>query len=191
MKVILVTTSAVAGYLILQDLGRVQAGFRQLWYAQFGMSVWGRYANEVQLFQLNETTINLIGIFIFGLTILLISRSPRIPKHILLSDQSFYQTRNITFFLLFSTHLACFTLGMSYDYRLIFIIGASGALLSSGCNLSVHQVRKIIIFLTCMVWCSYNSGQLQIIGNVMLEFLTAWYLIVTYNHLKSFVRKSD
>ena len=190
-RLIALIAATYVSYLILQDLGRVAVGFRQFWYAQFGMSVWGRYANEVKLFQLNETTINLIGIFIFGLTVLLISRSSRIPKDILPSDQSSYQTRNITFFLLFSTHLACFSLGMSYDYRLIFIIGASGALLSSGCNLSGHQVRAITILLTCMVWCSYNSGQLQIIGNVTLEFVTAWYLIVTYNHLKRFVRKSD
>jgi hypothetical protein len=189
-RLVALIAATYASYLILQDLGRVAVGFRQFWYAQFGMSVWGRYINEVGFFKLNETTINLLGIIIFGLTIYIVSRRSRIPKDVLSSDNSAYQAKNITFLLLFSTHIACFSLGMSYDYRLIFIVGATGALLSSNCKLSDQQKRMTLALLTSLVWCSYNSGQLQIVGNVILEFLTAWYLLVTYNHLKSFVRKA-
>jgi hypothetical protein len=190
-RLVALIAATYASYLILQDLGRIAVGFRQFWYAQFGMSVWGRYINEVGFFQLNETTINLLGIIIFGLTIYIVSRSSRIPKDVLSSDNSAYQAKNITFLLLFSTHIACFSLGMSYDYRLIFIVGATGALLSSNCKLSDQQKRMTVALLTSLVWCSYNSGQLQIVGNVALEFLTAWYLLVTYNHLRNFVRKAN
>jgi len=188
-KFVMLATSIFVSYLIIQDFGRVQVGFRQFWYAQFGMSVWGRYANEVRGFHFNELTITLIGLFIFGATIFLVSRISRIPKTVLPTDRSPFQAQNIMFFLLFSTHLACFALGMSYDYRLIFIIGASGALLNSGCMLSKDQVRKVVVVLTTLVWCSYNSGQLQILGNLILEFITAWYVLITFSQLKHLIRK--
>jgi hypothetical protein len=78
---------------------------------------------------------------------------------------------------------------MSYDYRLVFFIGATGALLTSRFLLTKEQIRKVLIMLLCLVWCSYNSGQLQILGNVILEVMTAWYVLIVYFHAKVHFQK--
>lgn len=71
-------------------------------------------------------------------------------------------------------HLSCFFAGVSIDYRLVFIAGATLSYLSATEKLEsgTFDRRFLIGLLIVSLWCTYPSDGLQIIGDSCLSILT-------------------
>jgi hypothetical protein len=177
-RMVLFGASIVTCYLVLLDLKKIETKFPQLWSAQFGMSIWGRYFNVLNLNQLNENFVSGSGFLIFLVSIVIFLKIGITPKKFINVTRLNPQSHYANFYLLFGTHLACFIAGMNFDYRLIFMVGATSGLLCTGLVRSSAQKQGILIALLLVLWLSYNAVKIQPIGDIILEFMTAWYLLI-------------
>jgi hypothetical protein len=66
--------------------------------------------------------------------------------------------------------LSCYTAGLNYDYRIIFLIFGALIYLQSVPS-SISRYFKILILLT--VWFSFNAGVLQPLGDVFMLILVS------------------
>jgi hypothetical protein len=161
---------------VLFDLERIKTDFPKggSWY--FGMSVWARYLeipapNHV----LSEEMNNLVGVFIFitlfGTILYLVKKSS------LVTLNNFSMLPSNIYYFYFSVflivHLSCFITGVSFDYRLIYIIfAASCFMISYEKHLFKVVSRLVYMLLLISIWHSFPSDGLQPIGDLALEILT-------------------
>jgi hypothetical protein len=78
--------------------------------------------------------------------------------------------------------IACYLFGMSYDYRLIYLI--LPMLLFKSRNLSSDKILKYSLILT-VAWTSFNSSLfLQLVGDIVIGGLIGLYLFFFLRRLK-------
>lgn len=167
-KIFITAVATVVLVRILIDLRMIESSFPQIWGAQFGMSIWLRYAEKVGYFP-SEIVTQIFGlaVFIFICVIIRQFYSIKLRMSGYSSQKEFY------FLVFFSVHLTCFLLGMSFDYRLIFLLASSLFFLDL-MNPDGRQSTRIVQVLTlCSVWFVYESWVFQIVGDLTTEVLTA------------------
>jgi hypothetical protein len=170
-KILLTAVATLVLARIILDLRLIESSFPQIWGAQFGMSVWLRYAEKVGYFP-SEIVIQATGLFLFVALCAIVKRvnSSDPSSQVGDSNKEFY------FVVFFGVHLTCFILGMSFDYRLIFLI-ASSLFFIGGANENFQPNMRIIPILTLLsAWLVYESWVLQIAGDLATELLTVIFL---------------
>jgi hypothetical protein len=162
------------GLLTVIDLGKVATGFPNGYFAKFGFSIWSLYAEKIPLLKSQSTiaqTLNsLVGIFIILLLLILVRKAPGLNWNF----KSLSPTQTLTIWNL-TAHLSCFIAGMSYDYRLLFIVTASVSYLSEA-QLTNRSFEKYAITTLLLVscWFTFLIPEIAPIGDLTLEILTFW-----------------
>ena len=83
------------------------------------------------------------------------------------------------------THIFCFILGKSYDYRLIFlVIGVSSYFSNLKCDFSTYQERIILFLLIISLWFTYPFKYLAPMGDFTLEILSMYMLFILLGRIK-------
>lgn len=170
-KIFLISVATLVLARIILDLKLIESSFPQIWGAQFGMSVWLRYAEKVGYFP-NEVVIQGVGLTLFVISCAIVKRFNLSKSYspLVASEKEFY------FVVFFGVHLTCFLLGMSFDYRLIFLIAATLFFIEKE-NEGIQLNIKVIRILTLLsAWLVYESWVLQIVGDLATELLTATLL---------------
>jgi hypothetical protein len=172
IKVLLAGTAILVLARIVLDLKLIESSFPQIWGAQFGMSIWLRYAEKVG-YSPSEVVIQGTGLFLFVIACVFVKRfySNKPSNQVGASEKEFY------FVVFFGVHLTCFLLGMNFDYRLVFLM-ASALFFLEQANESGHLNIKIIRILTLLsAWLVYESWVLQVVGDLATELLTSILLL--------------
>lgn len=157
---------------VFMDLQLIQSSFPSGEWAKFGVSVWTRYLEVVNVSEHGETIANISGtfifIFIFAVTVTVLKR-----QHISISSEAKGDIKDrIYFYLFFGTHLVCYFFGMNYDYRLVFFVVASIIYLQSFVS-KKDSLHKVVLVMTILsVWLTYPSSGLTPIGDLAIEITT-------------------
>jgi hypothetical protein len=170
-KVLLTAVAILVLTRVILDLKLIESSFPQIWGAQFGMSVWLRYAEKVGYFP-SEIVIQVVGLILFVALFAIVKTFNLSKPYIQVGgpEKEFY------FIVFFGVHLTCFILGMSFDYRLIFLI-TSALFFIEQTNDAIQPNMKIIYILTLLsAWLVYESWVLQIAGDLATELLTVIFL---------------
>ena len=159
--------------LILRDVKITQHGYPHGSGAQFGMKVWNEYIQEWLPNHFTTKFGVVVSLSVFALFIIAsalmrnyyIFRIVELPKFG--SRMDFIDILKI---LSAVTFLSCFLAGMNFDYRLLFIL----PLISfRDKDLNSQLVNPFLIISWLILWLSFPSGGLQIIGDLIIEFLGA------------------
>jgi len=158
---------------IFLDLKLIQSSFPSGFSWKFGASIWTRYLTQLNIPDPGELVDNLSGIIVFificGTTFFVLKRMEVLtfPKF----DEG--KKAKIFFYLFFGTHISCYLLGMSFDYRLVFLALASIVYLDSFVS-KKDSLFNIVLALTIIsLWLSYPSSGLEPIGDLATEAVTA------------------
>jgi len=153
--------------------------------AQFFNSVGGGFGNQSMGIWLRNLDIqssslwnNVLGVILLTITIIIVWRNLETTRlsHISLNN---FSNR----FVLFqgSVFIACYIMGMNWDYRLVFGLTAGVGLVL---DLELAKIHKTfaVIALAIIPWCSYNSiGAIQFLGDLLIQILVSFlsiYIIV-------------
>jgi hypothetical protein len=146
---------------------------------QFGASVWGKYLDLIDKTWFVSTiplAIDIAFLLAAIITVAIIKK---------LSHQDLFE-RNFTagldiqilFLAISSIHIACFFLGTSFDYRLIYLTIAT--LLGSKLGvLSPVAVKALLINMLFCLYLSYPSGGLEPVGDFLTEVQTLFLALVS------------
>jgi hypothetical protein len=157
---------------VFLDLQLIQSTFPSGDWAKFGVSIWTRYLEVVNVSDHGEAIANISGafifVFIFAFTTIVLKR-----LGISISSEVKGDSKDkIYFYLFFGTHLACYFFGMNYEYRLVFFVVASIIYLQSFVS-KKDLLHKVVLVLTILsVWLTYPSSGLTPIGDLAIEIAT-------------------
>jgi hypothetical protein len=167
-KVFLTGVAILVLARIILDLKLIESSFPQIWGAQFGMSVWLRYAEKVGYYP-SEILIQGFGLFLFVILCVIVKKfySTEPYKSVGTSQKDFY------FVVFFGVHLTCFLLGMSFDYRLVFLLASALFFMEQVSENSKPNVKIFRILTLLSAWLVYQSWVLQVIGDLATELLTS------------------
>jgi hypothetical protein len=183
VKVFITVVATVVLVRIFLDLRLIESSFPQIWGAQFGMSIWLRYAEKVGYYP-SETVTQISGLAVFIFICLAIRQfySIKLRMSGYSSQMEFY------FLVFFSVHLTCFLLGMSFDYRLVFLLASALFFLDLMNPDGIQRTRVIQVLTLCSVWFVYESWVFQVVGDLTTEILTA---ILLFPFLRILLAKSE
>ena len=158
--------------LTIYDLGRIKSIFFPDWYAAFGVSVWGKYINHL-LFSFSNMQSLALGWGILTIAIVFLHFFPKIvdslaPLPTEIRNRSVCISSGHLIYL--TVFLSCYTAGLNYDYRIIFLIFGALIYLQSVPS-SISKYFKILMLLT--VWFSFNAGVFQPLGDVFMLILVS------------------
>ena len=170
-------TFAVGALVTLRlffDLKLIQNSFpsQALW--EFGMSVWTRYlySNKIGLANPGELINNISGFLILCLILMFITIFLKKSK-ISIQSTSIGSTRErFLFYSLFGSHASCYILGMSYDYRLVFLAIATIIYLKCLSTKGSHISNLVLVLLLLSMWLTYPTSFLQPFGDFATEVIT-------------------
>jgi hypothetical protein len=129
----------------------------------------------------------LAGIFIILLLQILVRKAPGLNWNF----KSLSSTQTLTIWNL-TAHLSCFIAGMSYDYRLLFIVTASISYLSdSQVSKEISEKYAVAGLLLLSCWLTFLVPVLAPMGDLALEFLTFWLILRILVPIVSTVRGSN
>ena len=179
----LIIGGAVSARVFL-DLKLIQTSFPSGAGAKFGVSIWTRYIDKVSVSDLGEVISILSGglifVIIFAFTIIVLNRLQILNFPESIGDNKI----RVYFYLFFGTHLSCYFLGMSYDYRLVFFAIASINYLYSFVSKGELLHKVVLVMTTLSLWLTYPSSGLQPIGDLAIEIVTVIYGIQLVQFLK-------
>lgn len=172
---------AITGmFQILEDYER-GPGFINIVWVSFGGPVAGLYLGYLGI------DLPYIWSILFGLFLLLIavfsiyslSRSASLfaDLHIEKLFPNSYLREIYVFNLV--THVTCYVLGMSFDYRLVFL-ATSCVLLIFNDQVSKNYQRILAVALLVTLWTSANILFLQPLGDIIIGILTAFFTIQVF-----------
>jgi len=178
---ILTTLLALLGsFLILSDLRDASDDIPKQFGGSFGNSIFSLYLSR--LFQ-NEFQFSIILEVLIGLAQLLLTYAlakgfartvPFISSPIL--SQKFLRSSSgkIQMYFIF-VFITCYFAGMSYDYRIFFLIVAC---IIEFIRLNQEGYRSIafVVFSLLTCWLSLASGEFQPFGDVSLGFLIVYFI---------------
>jgi hypothetical protein len=175
----------IAAFGLLQILNdyRKGPGFINTQWTSFGAPVAGEYfkflgINIPYLWSL------CLGIFLLAITVIFVFRLTSattlwVDIDILKLFPNRYTREIYTFNLV--THITCYILGTSFDYRLVFL-ASSCVLLTFNVFLPVLIRRIISVSILLILWTSTNVIVLQPLGDVTIGLLTALFIIQVFQH---------
>ena len=187
-KIFLLIFALISGTSIYLDLSRIKSPFPSSGQRMFGMSIWGRYLEQrVPNYVLSENLNHLIGLIIFVIFIIIFLKYKKI--NLLLNNSNLIpdSAYKFCFMIFFTAHLSCFCLGMSHDYRLIYLLFTTMFFLST-INTSFN-LSRINIWLTLVIlflWLSYPSDGLQPIGDIIIEVVTIFFGVTFIRFCKDY-----
>lgn len=163
---------AIVSAQVALDLSLIQSKFPSGFSWKFGSSIWTRYFSQLEFVDFGEVFAHLTGIAIL-LTFVLLAMMAMKKSSALQPSKICEEGKEKTlFYSLFGTHLSCFMLGVSFDYRLVFLLLASLVYLKLVCvRNDAHSI--LIIGITIMTaWLTYPSSGLEPLGDLATEALT-------------------
>jgi hypothetical protein len=168
--------TAVAALLVFAqvflDLHLIQSSFPTGFSWKFGASIWPRYLTQLNFSDPGEPKDSIIGFIVFLIiATVLIYLSKRLHVSISPAAVGSFQSR-MMFYLLFGTHLSCYFLGMSFDYRLVFFAISGIIYLRSFVEKEELLPKIVLIGLVIALWLTYPSSGLEPIGDLALECVT-------------------
>lgn len=154
------------------DLNFIQSKFPSGFSWKFGSSIWARYLSQLEFAYSGEVFAHLTGLAILFAFLLLTLMAMKKSSALQPSKTSEEVKEKTLLYSLFGTHLSCFLLGVSFDYRLVFLLLASLVYLRRVCvRNDAHS--NLIIGLTIMsAWLTYPSSGLEPLGDLAAEALT-------------------
>lgn len=173
---------------VLLDLKLVQSTFPSEFPWKFGSSIWARYLVQLDMRRVSEMIAHLSGLVILALIVgpiyIYMKKSFKNPQ-----NEPRQKQQRILFYVLAVTHMSCFLLGMSFDYRLIFLAMASIV------YVRICRTRKesqiILVLGLVSVWLTYPSNGLEPVGDLATEILTVVLGIRCAQLIKSDMRFID
>jgi len=183
VKIFITVVATAVLVRIFLDLRLIESSFPQIWGAQFGMSIWLRYAEKVGYYPSEIVTqISGLAVFIFICVVIRQFYSIKLRMSGYSSQKEFY------FLVFFSVHLTCFLLGMSFDYRLVFLLASALFFLDLMNPDGIQRTRIIQVLTLCSVWFVYESWVFQVVGDLTTEILTA---ILLFPFFRILLAKSE
>jgi hypothetical protein len=179
------------GTLTLIDLSRIQTPFPNGYSAKFGLSVWGLYAQKLSLIE-DRSYLYLFATIIVAAAVIFTVAKLRV--RVVKLDWEFGQLTHLQVLTIWylTVHFSCFIFGMSFDYRLFFIVIASVGFLSDS-DLIISNFEKYVIsaLLLLSCWLTFLVPLFAPIGDLALEGLTFWLLFRIMSPLSASVRRGD
>ena len=159
------------------DLELIKSSWPTGFSWKFGVSIWTRYLTQLNISDPGELMNNLSGLLIFfvifALTIVVLKKM----KVSTSPEQRGSKHDRVFFYMLFGAHLTCFSLGMSFDYRLVFFAISSIVYLKVF-SAKGELLRKIVLVMVIpSLWLTYPSSGLEPIGDFMTEVVTVIFTI--------------
>jgi hypothetical protein len=175
----------VSGVLIVSyDLKLMNGMSMQAGNNHFGMRIIGNYLGKVDIkLDLNEAYF--LGLILFLAAIILVFFAINKFEVQFFRRKILLEKNELIYLFMSSIFLTCFIAGLSVDYRLIFYLVSAPMLIP----LLKTQIRFVLsgCFLVG-AWLCYPSGFFQTIGDLSLELLAAFQMIVVFLYLS--LRKS-
>jgi hypothetical protein len=171
-KTLTLATLSITSVFVIKDLSLIQTSFPSGSHAKFGASIWARYLPWLSKNDQIEIISNVSGIAILFLSGCAVSLLLKRWSISVVTSRNGTMKERVLFYLLFSTHLSCYLLGMSFDYRLVFYALSSIIYVSS---LSTENGKLSSIFLmmfTLAMWLTYASTGLEPLGDLFIEITT-------------------
>jgi hypothetical protein len=166
-------------YSAVHDIRITQTPYPSGALAQFGGSVWGKYLDLTDRTWFASTIPLAIDVAFLLAAIITVAIIKKL-SHQDLFERNFTAVPGIQilFLAISSIHIACFFLGTSFDYRLIYLTIAT--LLGSKLGvLSPVAVKALLINMLFCLYLSYPSGGLQPIGDFLVEMQTGFLALVS------------
>jgi hypothetical protein len=157
---------------VVFDLQLIKTSFPNGFSWKFGASIWTRYLTQLGVLDPAETINHLSGLAIllvitFATLVLLKNKKILTPP-----INTGHRTKKLLYYVFLLTHISCFILGMSFDYRLIFLAIASVIYLNSFCIGSDTNTNLILVLTLISLWLTYPSTGLEPVGDFATEILT-------------------
>lgn len=167
------------------DVSSIKESFPSYFSFMFGMSVWARYLRIIAFDfpggeNLFSTLVGIpIGLF-FLLSVVLILKKRKIL------ESSFIKNFNGAPFMFFTTaHVSCFYFGMSFDYRMIFLVGSVFSYLAIVDKNRVTLERPSLqISLLLSLWLSFAAPGLEPLGDLAIQIMTTFLAIRLFQLLR-------
>lgn len=178
-KVFVTTLLFLSGTLALFSLNKIETPFPGGYFAKFGFSVWTSYADKlpIQFPGIVESWAVLCLVSTTAIFVVLKMRNYVLSLDLDINNLSGIQTLTVWALLV---HFSCFMFGLSYDYRLLFIIIATLGFLSDPKYLiSTRERFSVATLLVLSCWLTFLTPFLAPLGDLALEILTLWLLLRT------------
>lgn len=156
-------------------------GFVKTEWTSFGSPVFGLYLKHLNFDVSYLESVGLGTLWLLAGILVLLAIERVIPRFKdLASSTHLNSTTMETLFLHFIVvHTGCYVIGMSFDYRLIFLVLANLILILKS-RLS-YQVRNTLAISTLVIlWTSVNLQILQPLGDLLIGFYTCLYLLLLF-----------
>lgn len=181
-RIVLLGIAVLAAFKIYSDFKR-GPGFINTEWTSFGAPVAGLYLKYlgITIPYFWSLILGLLLLAIALMAILLISRNR--PLLSIIDIDKIFSNSYFKQIYIFSlvTHITCYILGMSFDYRLIFL-ATSTVLLVYGSTLSLIY-RQIVAVLTLVIlWTSVDLQLLQPLGDMLIGVITAISIIQIFRY---------
>jgi hypothetical protein len=161
----------VTSFLVVNDLSKIKIDFPRPSWAAFGNPIFGIYFHrfEIELPNLIQDLIGLISLVIALIMIKVILRNKNIelPETTILQIPINFKDSIFKIFLL--TFLICYFSSTSFDYRLFYLFVPALIYIQM---LKLKKATTAILWalLILTAWLSYNSGDLQLLGDICILF---------------------
>jgi hypothetical protein len=187
------------GLLSLRSISLIRAGFPEGGYSQFGLNIVGNYLRRGLEMDISHLQGRIFGYISFILLLLVMSyliRKKSLASHLILKRK---QIDSFGFYSIL-IFLTCYLTGLSYDYRLVFLIFGSLWILNS---LNFERSFQVALqFLTAVAcWCSTGIGAAifpqydfwqryfvmgaQALGDLSTWILAGFFCIVIFESIKA------
>jgi len=181
-RIVLLAIAILAALQIYSDFKR-GPGFINTEWTSFGAPVAGLYLKYlgITIPYFWSVILGLMLLAIALLAVILISRN-RTLLSIMDIDKIFSNNyfKQIYIFNLV-THITCYILGMSFDYRLIFL-ATSSVILVCGSTLALFYRQIVAASTLVILWTSVNLQLLQPLGDVLIGVVTALSIIQIFRY---------
>lgn len=190
----------LSGTLLIATLITIQSDLRLTPVkplSDYSGRIWGLFGWDSVIRRISETSkfeFEFLQISIYSIVLQVISyvfiylylRTRSIPYDEIILDSS--QLSAYYFYTLSIVFVSCYFAGLNFDFRLIFAVIA-GLMLLTNLRLSEQANRWSIGFLTLVSWLSFESGGLEIFGDVLIALLVSTYIEVWRLNLWYFFKK--
>lgn len=189
-KIIIAMSTVLTGLLVAMNIQKIQTPFPSGYFAKFGMSIWGSYAEKYSTLWSSTIFQSVINASLAGLSIFLVYKARRCKGELVWNLETNSQNQVITIWFLVA-HVACFISGLSYDYRLVFIAVATMAYLANRDDYIYRIERKVLtILLISSLWFTFLVPEIAPIGDIALEILTAWIFFQVASAILRTIRRN-
>jgi hypothetical protein len=192
----------ITGLLSLRSISQIEAGFPEGGYDQFGLNIIGNYLRRglyLDVSHLEGRVIGYVSFVALILTMNYVVRKKSLSPNLVLGNS---QINPFGFYSIL-VFLTCYVTGLSYDYRLPFLIFGSLWLLNT---LSLKRNFQIVVHLLVVIACWFSTGLgaailpkdafwqryfvmgAQALGDLSIWILSGFFCIVILENIKARLR---